>query len=106
LSAEEVSTPTAKGTELESTEVSRSAESSRPSSSLADNRAATPNSVITPSQNKHEGFFRAFLQVVFDSWLTPLGRFFASLCGGKKNATCVVTAAVIAFAAYYLIGAS
>jgi hypothetical protein len=89
LSAEEVSTPTAKGAEpsLESTEVPRSAESSRPSSSLADNRAATPNSVITPSQSKQEGFFRTFFQVVFGSWLTPLGRFFASLCGGKKNAT-------------------
>lgn len=108
LSAEEVSTPTAKGAEpsLESTEVPRSAESSRPSSSLADNRAATPNSVITPSQSKQEGFFRTFFQVVFGSWLTPLGRFFASLCGGKKNATGVVTVAVIAFAAYYLIGAS
>lgn len=108
LSAEEVSTPTAKGTEppLESAEVPRSAESSRPSSSLADNRAATPNSVITPSQNKQEGFFRVFFQVVFGSWLTPLGRFFASLCGGKKNATGVVTVAVIAFTAYYLIGAS
>ena len=87
LSAEEVSTPIAKGTELESTKVPRSAESSRSSSSLADNGAATPDPVITPSQNKHEGFFRAFLQVVFDSWLTPPGRFFASLCGGKKNAT-------------------
>lgn len=106
LSAEEVSTPAAKGTELESTKVLRSPESSRPSSLLADNRAATPNSVITPSQNKHEGFFRTVLQVVFGSWLTPLGRFFASLCGGKKNATGVVTAAVIALAAYYLIGAS
>ena len=89
LSAEEVSTPTAKGAEpsLESTKVPRSAESSRPSSSLADNRAATPNSVITPSQSKQEGFFRTFFQVVFGSWLMPLGRFFASLCGGKKNAT-------------------
>lgn len=73
------------------------------SSQEVDNRATSPSSAITPTPQKQESFFQSFFRVVFGSWLTPLGRLFASLCGGKRNATAVVTVAVLAFVAYYLV---
>lgn len=104
---EDLATPIAKNTEpfLQAAGVLRSAKYLEPSTSLANNRPVTPSSIITPSQNKQEGFFRAFFRVVFGSWMMPLGRFFTSFFGGKRNATGVAVV-FVAFAAYYFIGAS